>query len=42
MAYNYAREKREFDAEWKRRALWYMKQGMSEENIEAMHNLDLK
>ena len=41
MAYNYAREKRKFDAEWKRKALWYRKEGMSEEGIEAMHCFDL-
>lgn len=41
MAYNYAREKRRFDAEWKRKALWYRKEGMSEEDIEAMHSFDL-
>lgn len=41
MAYNYAREKRKFDAEWKRKALWYRKEGMSEEDIEAMHRFDL-
>ena len=41
MAYNYAREKRKFDAEWKRKALWYRKEGMSEEDIEAMHSFDL-
>lgn len=41
MAYNYAREKRKFDAEWKRRAAWYRKEGMSEEDIEAMHRFDL-
>ena len=41
MAYNYAREKRRFDAEWKRKALWYRKEGMSEEDIEAMHRFDL-
>ena len=41
MAYNYAREKRKFDAEWKRMALWYRKEGMSEEDIEAMHRFDL-
>ena len=37
MAYNYAREKRKFDGEWKRKALWYRKEGMSEEDIEAMY-----
>ena len=36
MAYNYAREKRKFDAEWKRKALWYRKEGM-----EAMYRFDL-
>ena len=41
MAYNYAREKRKFDAEWKRKALWYRKEGMSEEDIEVMHRFDL-
>ena len=25
MAYNYAKEKRKFDAEWKRKASWYRK-----------------
>lgn len=29
MEYNYAREKRGFDAEWKRKERWYMKEGMS-------------
>ena len=41
MAYNYAKEKRKFDAEWKRKALWYRKEGMSEEDIEAMRCFDL-
>ena len=41
MAYNYAREKRKFEAEWKRKALWYRKEGMSEEDIEAMHRFAL-
>ena len=41
MSYNYAREKRKFDAEWKRKALWYRKEGMSEEDIEAIHRFDL-
>ena len=41
MAYNYAKEKRKFDAEWKRKALWYRKEGMSEEDIEVMHCFDL-
>ncbi len=41
MAYNYAKEKRKFDADWKRKALWYRKEGMSEEDIEAIHGFDL-
>ena len=41
MSYSYAREKRKFDAEWKRKALWYRKEGMSEEDIEAMRCFDL-
>ena len=41
MSYNYAKEKRRFDAEWKQKALWYRKEGMSEEDIEAMHCFDL-
>lgn len=41
MAYNYAKEKRKFDADWKRKALWYRKEGMSEEDIEAMRCFDL-
>ena len=42
MSYNYAREKRKFDAEWKQKALWYRKEGMSEEDIEAMYSFDLE
>lgn len=42
MAYNYAREKRKFDAEWKQKALWYRKEGMSEADIEAMYRFDLE
>lgn len=41
MAYNYTREKRKFDAQWKQTALWYRKEGMSEENIGAMYRFDL-
>ena len=42
MAYNYAMEKRKFDAEWKNKASWYKKEGLSEEGIEAMHSFDLE
>lgn len=41
MAYNYAREKQRFDDEWKRKELWYRKEGMSEGDIEAMRRFDL-
>lgn len=42
MAYNYAREKRRFDAEWKRKELWYRKEGMSEDDIEEIRRFDLE
>ena len=42
MAYNYAREKRRFDAEWKRKERWYRKEGMSEDDIEEMRRFDLE
>ena len=42
MTYNYAREKRKFDAEWERKALWYKKEGMSDESIEEMYRFDLE
>lgn len=42
MSYNYAREKRRFDAEWKRKELWYRKEGMSEDDIEEMRRFDLE
>ena len=41
MAYSYAREKRKFDAEWKRKASWYRKEGMNDEDIEVTHRFDL-
>lgn len=42
MSYNYARERRKFDGEWKRKELWYRKEGMSEEDIEEMRRFDLE
>ena len=42
MAYNYAKEKRMFDAEWKRKECWYGIEGMSEYNIEAIRRFDLE
>ena len=42
MAYNYAREKRRFDAEWKCKEIWYRKEGMSEGGIKQMRRFDLE
>ena len=42
MSYNYAKEKRRFDAEWKRNERWYRKEGMSEDDIEEMRRFDLE
>lgn len=42
MSYNYAREKRRFDAEWKRKERWYRKEGMSEDDIEEMRRFNLE
>ena len=39
MEYNYAREKRRFDAEWKRKERWYMKEGMSGASHTAQLNI---
>ena len=33
MGYNYSREKRKFDIEWKKKEEWYRESGMSEEAI---------
>ncbi len=40
MGFNYAREKKKFDAEWKKTAAWYKSEGMSDEDIEKMHQFD--
>ena len=42
MAYNKTKKKRKFDAEWKRKASWYRKEGMSEDDIEEMRRFDLE
>ena len=42
MAYNYAREKRRFDTEWRCKELWYRKEGVSEDGIEEMRRFDLE
>ena len=41
MAFNYAKEKLKFDAEWKQKASWYRKVGMSESDIDEMYRFDL-
>ena len=41
MAFNYSKEKLKFDAEWKQKASWYRKEGMSEGDIDEMYCFDL-
>ena len=40
MGYNYSREKRKFDAEWKKKEIWYRESGMSEEAIQEIFTYD--
>ena len=40
MGYNYSREKRKFDAEWKKKEAWYRDSGMSEEAIQEIFAYD--
>ena len=40
MGYNYSREKRKFDAEWKKKETWYRESGMSEEAIQEIFTYD--
>ena len=40
MGFNYAREKREFDEEWKEKERWYRESGMSEDAIREMYEYD--
>ena len=40
MGYNYSREKRKFDAEWKKKETWYRESGMSEEVIQEIFAYD--
>ena len=42
MAYNYAKEKRKFDAKWKRNASCNRKEGKSEDDSEDMRRFDLE
>ena len=40
MGYNYSREKRKFDIEWKKKEAWYHASGMSEEAIQEIFTYD--
>ena len=40
MGFNYAREKRKFDKEWKKLEVWYRESGMSEDAIREMYEYD--
>ena len=40
MGYNYSREKRKFDIEWKKKEEWYRESGMSEEAIQEIFTFD--
>jgi len=40
MGYNYSREKRKFEAEWKKKEAWYRDSGMSEEAIQEIFTYD--
>lgn len=40
MGYNYSREKRKFDAEWKKKEAWYRESVMSEEAIQEIFTYD--
>lgn len=40
MGYSYSREKRKFDAEWKKKEEWYSESGMSEEAIQEIFTYD--
>ena len=40
MGFNYGREKKKFDADWKKKAAWYRAAGMSEDAIQTLHAFD--
>jgi hypothetical protein len=40
MGFNYASEKKKFDAQWKRNSEWYRSEGMSEEAIQKIKDFD--
>ena len=41
MSFNYAREKKKFEEEWKKKAEWYRSECMDEDAIQAMYEFDL-
>lgn len=41
MSFNYAREKKKFEEEWKKKAEWYRSECMDEESIQAIYEFDL-
>ena len=40
MGFNYVREKRKFNKEWKKLEVWYRESGMSEDAIREMYEYD--
>lgn len=40
MGFNYGREKKKFDAEWKEKSAWYRAVGMSEDAIQTLYEFD--
>lgn len=40
MGFNYGREKKKFDAEWKKKFAWYRAAGMSEDAIQTLYAFD--
>ena len=40
MGFNYGREKKKFDAEWKKKFAWYCAVGMSEDAIQTLYEFD--
>ncbi len=40
MGFNYAAEKKKFDAQWERNSEWYRSEGMSEEAIQNIKDFD--
>ena len=40
MGFNYGREKKKFDTDWKKKSAWYRAAGMSEDAIHTLHAFD--